>query len=451
MLAADDRLPVPEDLLGRILERTNEFVARLDSSVAAALDECRGALEAAEHELAPDDRAAFSARLDVLADQLDDETRSIRLLDDAERLRTEIAGARSRRWQASDGEGVLLRHINDFCRAKLDFGSGDIERLHTAIKTKPFVVLAGLTGTGKSSLARLYAEATGATTRSGRFRRVAVRPDWIDQSEVLGYINPMSNHFVPGWFADVVRACNGEPDRLFFVLLDEMNLAPVEQYFAEYLSALEESRSGSVDVRIPLYQRGVEPVNAPDWPADLRFPENLVVIGTVNVDESSKPLSDRVLDRASVLQLTLETSDRHHAERGAPLRPWVVPFSEWKQICVTEPDAEHHELLINIAQLLQPCGIGVGIRTHIEIERFVANGRETLGALAALDWGILQRIVPKIRGYRGQLAPHLSELRDRFAAAGLTRSERVFEGWLQSGLSDDDYIDGSDHQVGLMQ
>ena len=94
--------------------------------------------------------------------------------------------------------------------------------------------------------------------------------------------------------------------------LSEMNVAPVEQYLAESLSALAEARSGSERTVLPLYSSGMSPDNAADWPSSLAFPLNLLVIGTVNVDETTRVLSDRVLDRANVLQLSVAVSDAHH-------------------------------------------------------------------------------------------------------------------------------------------
>ncbi len=235
-----------------------------------------------------------------------------------------------------------------------------------------------------------------------------MRPDWIDQTEVLGFVNPISDTFVPGWLSETVRDCEREPDRLHFVLLDEMNLAPVEQYLAEWLSAIEEARSGSEDVQLPLYSYALAPRNSDEWPHSLRFPDNLIIIGTVNVDETTRPLSERVLDRANVLLLNVEVSDRHHKRNGEPPAPWHVAVAEWREICRTEPSDDHHEFLVEIADILRQASIGVGLRAHLELERFVANAAGILDDEDALDWGIVQRIIPKIRGFKGHLAEVLS-------------------------------------------
>jgi cell fate (sporulation/competence/biofilm development) regulator YlbF (YheA/YmcA/DUF963 family) len=367
----------------------------------------------------------------------------------ADDLLREVEDHRIHRWQAEEGEEALLEHVLKSCRGALDFDPSDVKRLYVSLKTRPFAILAGLTGSGKSSLTRTFAAALGATTANRRFRRVAVRPDWIDQSEVLGYVSPVSDRFVPGWMSETVRDCERAPDRLHFVLLDEMNLAPVEQYLAEWLSALEEARSGSEDVRLRLYPPDLEPKNRDDWPPQMALPDNLVIVGTVNVDETTRPLSERVLDRANVLLLNVKVSNSHHRSNGSPPSPWHVGMTEWTAVCATEPSDIHHQFLVEIADILRESNIGVGLRAHLELERFVANAEQILDPETALDWGIVQRIIPKIRGFKGHLAGTLGELLEEFEAVGAEQSAAIIRHWLDGRVSDDEFIDGTDPRLAL--
>ena len=254
---------------------------------------------------------------------------------------------------------------------------------------------------------------------------------------------------MPGWLAETVRDCEREPDRLHFVLLDEMNLAPVEQYLAEWLSAIEEARSGSQDVQMPLYSSAMTPKNADEWPHSLRFPDNLIIVGTVNVDETTRPLSERVLDRANVLLLNVEVSERHHQPNGQTPAPWHVGVAEWRKVCATEPSDSHHDFLIEIADILRQASIGVGLRTHLELERFVANAEGILGDVSALDWGIVQRIIPKIRGFKRHLAESLKELLEEFDNVGADQSASIMRRWLDDGVSDDEFLEGTDPRLAL--
>jgi MoxR-like ATPase len=354
-------------------------------------------------------------------------------------------------WTYEQGEERLIQHVLGYCNQDVDFQERDVKRFYVALKTKPFVIIAGLTGSGKSTLARLVAEAMGATASNGQFQRVAVRPDWIDQSEVLGFVNPTSNRFEPGWLADLMRRCEREPDRMFFALLDEMNLAPVEQYLAEALSAMEEVRSGGREVTVPLYSRGSAPANRDEWPVELRYPTNLFLIGTVNIDETTRPLSDRVLDRANVLQLTINASEHHHRSRSTRgrVKPWSVPRAEWSKTCSLEPNADAHDFVVHVTEALRRVGIGVGMRTHVELERFLTNAVDILDPVDALDYGVLQRVIPKIRGFKRDLAEGLEELAEVFQESGCQRCLDVIRWWRDPRLSDDEYLDGTDPRLAL--
>ncbi|MCY4423906.1 MAG: AAA family ATPase [Acidimicrobiaceae bacterium] len=429
-LRLENRAGLEERLseIGRILEEeANEF----SETHRGSFDNRHSEIDSLLHEVTLDDDDLIDARKRV------------------EALRAELDEHRLHRWHASDGEASLVQHLVAYCTGDLDFDHTDIRRLHVAVKTKPFVILAGLTGSGKSSLTRLYAQALGADSANGGFRRVAVRPDWIDQSEVLGFVNPVSRRFVPGWLAETVRRCESRPDRLHFVLLDEMNLAPVEQYLAELLSAMEEARSGSHEVWLPLYARGEEPENRDEWPHELRYPENLVVVGTVNVDETTRPLSERVIDRANVLHLSVGVSDAHHGANGESETPWHVDFGEWRKICESEPSDAHHEFLVDVAGILRSAGVGVGLRAHVELERFIANAVGVIDSVSALDWGIVQRIIPRIRGFKASMTAALEELLAEFEALDATESAAIVRRWLDEGVSDDEYLDGTDPKLTL--
>lgn len=437
----------------RLAEDLNDLVDQLTARRRADLDRVRHEARALLDEIAPGLPADDVDQLEFSLDALPATPAPAELcgvLDDALAARDEIQRRRVHRWDAGDGESELVEHLVRYCTQEMHFARQDVVRLYAAVKTKPFVILAGLTGSGKSTLARLVAEAFGATLSNGGFRRVAVHPDWIDQSEVLGHVHPMSNRFIPGWLAEVARDCERNPDRLFVVLLDEMNLAPVEQYLAEYLSAVEELRSGGIDVRLPLYPRGTAPDNEADWPHALPLPANLWVIGTVNVDETTRALSERVLDRANVIQLSVDVSDAHHHPRRGGERPWAVPYGEWRTICSTEPSDGHHDFLVDLAVILKQMGIGVGARAHIELERFLANADGVLDEEDALDLGVLQRIVPKIRGFKRDLVDGLEQLHEEFEATGCQRCARVVDRWLDDRVSDDDYIDGTDARIALV-
>ena len=198
----------------------------------------------------------------------------------------------------------------------------------TAIKSKPFLLLAGISGTGKSRIVRELAracwdgdDAEYLSQKPRNFEMIQVKPNWHDSSELIGYVSRVSGTpmFVAGDFLKFIARAWEEPDVPYFLCLDEMNLAPVEQYFAEYLSVIE-SRKADADGNIttdPILKKSAE-----DWFRNLtneltvsdgvrsRFlnegisiPQNLIVVGTVNMDETTFSFSRKVLDRAMTIEM----------------------------------------------------------------------------------------------------------------------------------------------------
>jgi hypothetical protein len=202
----------------------------------------------------------------------------------------------------------------------------------TAIKTKPFLLLAGISGTGKSRIVRELARACWdegseeyKSQKPKNFEMVQVKPNWHDSSELIGYVSRIDGvRYVVGPFLKFMVKAINDPNTPYFLCLDEMNLAPVEQYFAEYLSVVE-SRKWQEDGTIttdPIvdYSNTDEYKSLIDqlFPNDdtlrgqyltekggkrLSIPSNLIVVGTVNMDETTFSFSRKVLDRAMTLEM----------------------------------------------------------------------------------------------------------------------------------------------------
>lgn len=211
----------------------------------------------------------------------------------------------------------------------------------TALRTKPFMLLAGISGTGKSRIVRELAKACWkegdeefGKNHPRNFCMVQVKPNWHDSSELFGYVSRISGkpEFVAGDFLKFVVKAWKETDVPYFLCLDEMNLAPVEQYFAEYLSVIESRKyDGGIITTDPVFKKpfedkkyddAVDYEEGMDWyqkfivdntlKPDLRqqfykygitIPNNLFVIGTVNMDETTFSFSRKVLDRAMTIEM----------------------------------------------------------------------------------------------------------------------------------------------------
>lgn len=195
----------------------------------------------------------------------------------------------------------------------------------TAIKTKPFILLAGISGTGKSRLVRTLAYKTCSKEelkkdpkKPGNFELIPVRPNWHDSSELMGYVSRINGEkYITTSFLKFVAKAWKHTDIPFFLCLDEMNLAPVEQYFAEYLSIIEtrQVKDGKLVTDYIISKESFENQNLynqlltdlelseSEFSEGISIPSNLVVIGTVNMDETTHSFSRKVLDRAMTFEM----------------------------------------------------------------------------------------------------------------------------------------------------
>ena len=200
-----------------------------------------------------------------------------------------------------------LDQIKKYIAAKgFTFNEGLVENYYLSLKSKPFVILAGTSGTGKTRLVRLFAEAIGATSQNGRYKLVSVRPDWSDSSDLFGHVN-LNDKFIPGAIIDFVKQAELDSRNPYFLCLDEMNLARVEYYLSDILSIIEtrEYVDGKVttDPLITENYYGAD-ITAKGKYGVVRIPENLYIIGTVNMDETTFPFSRKVLDRANTIEFS---------------------------------------------------------------------------------------------------------------------------------------------------
>ncbi len=279
----------------------------------------------------------------------------------------------------------------------------------TALRTKPFLLLAGPTGVGKSRLPLLVADATGSAAET-----VPVRPDWTDPAETLGYTD-LAGRFRPGALLRAARAAQDDPSRLHTLVLDEMNLGRPEHYLAEALSRMEARAPAPGGWASPPLL--TERVGDAGWQG-VALPPNLALVGTVNVDESVHAVSARVLDRAFVLTLAATDLDTWLTaeETVNPSERDVWPASAWTPRAVRLGDGldltktERSEVQRSVeavaaaARALGPDG--PGYRARDEVALFALHALETPDAFRTrrgqavdpLDVALAARIVPRLDG-----------------------------------------------------
>ena len=197
-----------------------------------------------------------------------------------------------------------LEHIETYIEQKgFNFKKSEIINFYLSLKTKPFIILAGISGTGKTQLPRLFAEAIGMS--KDQVIQIPVRPDWTDASDLIGYTSLQGN-FISKPLTEAIIKAKEDITKPHFFILDEMNLARVEHYFADFLSVIEtrfRTKTDEVKTDFLLSKNQIKEANNAHLYDAIYWPENLYLIGTVNMDETTYPFSRKVLDRANSIEM----------------------------------------------------------------------------------------------------------------------------------------------------
>jgi len=278
-------------------------------------------------------------------------------------------------WQAFQTDEELTGYI---------FTRDQVRALHAAWsfhERKRFAILSGLSGTGKTQLLRHYARLVCQHMGLDPKRHievVPVRPDWRDPTGLLGYFNAL--HAEPTFQAEpalrlVLRAAR-HPRLPWFLILDEMNLARVERYFAPFLSTMETGE----DLQLHAEEDDINGV-----PPTIPWPANLRIGGTVNMDETTYPFSDKVLDRAFTMEF------------------WQVKLKQYLEARPNrDPEDESVErALLAVQGLLVPIRRHIGYRSASEVLAWVARARQDdpeADTSVLIDQALFSKVLPRLRG-----------------------------------------------------
>jgi hypothetical protein len=340
--------------------------------------------------------------------------------------------------QETDFFERLCRHVED---SGFRYRPIDLLSFHLSVKCGDLAILGGLPGTGKSSLPRLYAEAlVGDDYESCRQRylQINVSPSWLDMRDLLGHVNALDRSFQPSeshlyehliW-AQEEATCQGGESGIYLICLDEMNLAHVEHYFSGFLQVLE--NTDGVRALRCFAADAVSPASTFAKWSTISLPRSLRFVGTVNFDETTKQLSQRLLDRANLIRLPsaplpLELKEPLPVKpRGTPitlrnLRSWITITANYEQSL--------GELIDALRDHLTALGCPMNPRRFSAMRKFIASMPPELGKPEqALDLQIAQRLLPQIRGmFRPVAREALDRVRKILENHSCSESLRVLE------------------------
>ena len=320
-----------------------------------------------------------------------------------------------------------LSQIKSYISSKgFSYPEGLIENFYLSLKSKPFVILAGTSGTGKTRLVKLFAEAIGA-----EYKLVSVRPDWSDGSDLFGHYD-LNGMFIEGPVCECFDLSESNPNKPVFLCLDEMNLARVEYYLSDVLSVIEsrekQEDSSILTTGIAQYETGI--------------PDNLYIVGTVNMDETTFPFSRKVLDRANTIEFDYVDLMPDFEDALVPQHPLKVSntFLRSEYLILARDCADEtvyvYEIcaeLQTINEILRRANAHVGYRVRDEIVFYMLENRksgEILKNEQAFDNEILQKILPRLQGSSASVRDMLCELfrhcaTDHSQKTGDTDSEKM--------------------------
>lgn len=311
-----------------------------------------------------------------------------------------------------DNESHFINHFYKITQEHgLLYDKKDIINFHTAMKSSNLVILSGMSGTGKSKLVEMYGKAWGMDDQ--QLNIISVRPSWTDDADLIGYVDSVHMVYRPGdsqLINTLVHASKEEnSNKLYIICFDEMNLARVEHYFSQFLSVLELDPPRR---QLNLYNEELESrlYNASKYKPSIVLGDNILFVGTVNVDESTYHFSDKVLDRANVITLNTQMSFRN-LNWGKPKKGILEKkqftandFREFRKKLDTAPCLTTDEITIleNIHQALQSSNkqYGIGFRIVKQMDLYLRNlpAGDELTRQEAFDLQLVQRVLTKLRG-----------------------------------------------------
>lgn len=311
---------------------------------------------------------------------------------------------------------------NDCKSVGLVYSNKLITRFVSSLLTKPFVILTGLSGSGKTKLAQAFVQ--WICQEESQYRIIPVGADWTNREPLLGYPNALKpeEYVKPdSGVIDLILQAKSNPELPHFLILDEMNLSHVERYFADFLSVMESNEE------IPLYAEGTVENGVP---SKLKIPANLFIIGTVNIDETTNMFSPKVLDRANTIEFRINNEEMNRflssskelnmralyikdkVGLGATMAKNFIKLSGDKSFA-TEDRENINKTLNKFFDELQKTGAEFGYRSATEILRLINQLgvlNKELTTTEKIDIAIMQKLLPKLHGSRRKLSLILETL-----------------------------------------
>lgn len=325
-------------------------------------------------------------------------------------------------FESTSTESKFLKKFKDYTiKHNLCYDMKDLINFHVSIKTNPLTILAGMSGTGKTQIARAYGETLGINKENNTLLFLPISPSYTEPEDLTGYLNNTTGLYVASetGLVDFLIHAENNPDKMHMVIFDEMNLSQVEHWFAPFISLLELSYN---ERELQLYSKGAICHNSTKYKSHINIGDNIIFIGTVNLDETTKDFSDRLLDRANLVTLkkrkfadfrkekikSYNMNDiEKHTYSYQDYRSWVDNTGGVDDLSNEEVNLldELHEIIQNYDEQK-----GISFRILEKISSYInnipqvfdENENDIISRGEAFDIEIKQRVLTKIKGSERQ-------------------------------------------------
>lgn len=360
----------------------------------------------------------------TIADRLDYEEKKIYESKLVERFKSEkgyvsdsMENNNDNQLSSTMSEEKFILHLESRAKSrKLIYGKEDLINFHASVKSSAFTILSGQSGIGKTQLATLYGEALGLSQKNGTMLIMPISPAYTEPSDIIGFLNPNTGLYMPadtGLVDFLINAQNGN-DQVHMLILDEMNLSQIEHYFAPFISLLELKEN---DRFLSLYSKNNICHNNEKYKSSIKINNNLIIVGTMNTDETTKDLSDRLLDRSNVVVLEKRSfidirneinSNIESEYNTGQEEAYGTVYLKWKSNKGDWDAFKDEELIFfdKLDQLISEVDPqkGFSIRNIIRMGSYLnnmplgINGNAEIERERAIDLFIKQRVITKLRG-----------------------------------------------------
>ena len=307
--------------------------------------------------------------------------------------------------------GKTLQKFYNFTKShNLCYSKDDIYNFYTCACSSQLIILAGMSGTGKTKLALEFADFFNMKESNDKLLFVPISPSFTEPSDVLGYLNPNTGIYTSSEtrLVEFLKHAEEHEDEMHMVVFDEMNLAQIEFWFAPFISLLEKELG---DRKLHLYSESQRCINDDKYPCKIELKNNIIFVGTINLDETTKNISDRLLDRAFIINLKKESFANYKAQQASNSTSEKEPFQgDFKKFVPEKGDLEKDYISDYSLEELQffdavndelnniDSQKGVSFRSVKNIALYLRYKPEELDKNKAFDYAFKQTVMKKING-----------------------------------------------------